>query len=104
MFPWFISPWEATRLSLEAQRVIAFHFLHFASGQERRQGQALVPRLVDQSLVALMEPVAPAKSMATGCPEAVRKTAAVIGKPTSTKVHSRSKVKDKRLRSKEKSR
>jgi hypothetical protein len=26
MISWFISPWEAARLSLEAQRVMAFHF------------------------------------------------------------------------------
>jgi hypothetical protein len=99
-----MSPWEATRLSLEAQRIMAFHFLHFASGQERRQGQALTSRLVDQSAVASMEPAAPARSMATGRPETVRKSAAVVGKPTGAKEHSRSKVKDKRLRRKEKSR
>jgi hypothetical protein len=33
MFPWFISPWEAARLSFEAQRaMMSFPWLYFALG------------------------------------------------------------------------
>jgi hypothetical protein len=108
MISWFISPWEAVRLSLEVQRVMAFHFLRFASGQERPLqevlsdgGEALVPRLVDQSLVASAEPAIPSRSMATRGPKTVpvRKAMGVIRKPISA-----SKVKDKRTKRKDKSR
>ena len=36
MTPWFISPWEAARLSLEAQRQVALLFFPYASRQERQ--------------------------------------------------------------------
>jgi len=107
MISWFISPWEAVRLSLEAQRVMAFHFLRFASGQERPiqkasvGGQALVPRLVDQSVVASVEPATRARSMVTGVSKTVpaRKAMGVIRRPISV-----SKVKDKRTKKKGKNR
>jgi hypothetical protein len=39
MFPWFISPWEAARLSFEAQRVMmSLPWLFFASGR-RQEGR-----------------------------------------------------------------
>ena len=34
---WFMSPLEAARVSLEAQRQIAFFFLRLPSGQQRRE-------------------------------------------------------------------
>jgi hypothetical protein len=34
---WFISPWEAVRFSLEAQRLIALQFFPFATRQEQRR-------------------------------------------------------------------
>jgi hypothetical protein len=37
MSSWFISPWEAARFSLEAQRQIALLFFPLASRQERRR-------------------------------------------------------------------
>jgi hypothetical protein len=58
MMSWIISPWEAARLALEAQRSMAFHFLRFASGQERpikeliAEDQTKTPALVDQSVGA----------------------------------------------------
>ena len=101
MISWFISPWEAARLSLEAQRVMAFHFLRFASGQQRPiqeasvGDEALGPRLVDRSVVASVKPAIPVRSMATGVPKTVpvRKAMGVIRKPVSA-----SKVKDKRTK------
>jgi hypothetical protein len=36
MSSWFISPWEAARLSLEAQRQVAMLFFPYASRQERQ--------------------------------------------------------------------
>jgi hypothetical protein len=111
---WFISPWIAARLSLEAQRDMAFNFLRLASGQPRRRlasGQPRrqevpsdggpAPRLVDQRAVASVEPAIPARSMATGRPKAVpaRKAMRVVSKPISA-----SKVKDKRSTRKGKSR
>jgi len=103
MMSWFISPWEAARLSLEAQRVMAFHFLRFASGQERpiqevcAGGQTLMPPLVDQSVGASTEPATRAKSMVTGVSKTlqVRKKVSVIRKPVNA-----SKAKDKRANSK----
>src|SRR5436190_16914651 len=36
MSSWFISPWEAARFSLEAQRQVAMLFFPYASRQERQ--------------------------------------------------------------------
>jgi len=36
MSSWFISPWEAARLSMEAQRQVASMFFPYASRQERQ--------------------------------------------------------------------
>jgi hypothetical protein len=36
MSSWFISPWEAARLSLEAQRQVALLFFPYAPRQERQ--------------------------------------------------------------------
>jgi hypothetical protein len=99
MMSWFISPWEAARLSLEAQRVMAFHFLRFASGQERpiqevcAGGQTLMPPLLDRSVVASVEPAIRAKSIVAGGSKTVpvRKTMGVIRKPINVR-----KVKDKK--------
>ena len=100
MFAWFISPWEAARLSWEAQRLMALPFLYFASGQQRRRqevlsdgGQALVPRVVGQSVAASVQPAIPTRSMAIGRRKTVpaRKAMGVIRKPMSA-----SKMKGKR--------
>jgi len=99
MFAWFISPWEAARLSWEAQRLMAFPFLYFVSGQQRRRqvlsdrGQTLAPRVVDQSIADSMQPATPTRSMATGRRKSVpvRKAMGVIRKPMSA-----GKVKGKR--------
>jgi hypothetical protein len=38
MFPWFISPWEAARLSFEAQRVMmSLPWLYFASARREER-------------------------------------------------------------------
>jgi hypothetical protein len=113
MFSWFISPWEAARLSLEAQRLMTLHFLRFVSGPERQRqevlsdgGRALVPGLVDQSVVASAEPAISARSMATRGPKTVsiRKAMGAIRTPGGIKERSHSKVKGKRSRRKGKSR
>ena len=99
MMSWFISPWEAARLSLEAQRAIAFHFLRFAFGQDRpiqevwAGGQTPMTPLVDQSVGASTEPAIRAKSRVTGVSKTVpvHKKMSVIRKPINA-----SKVKDKR--------
>jgi len=103
MLLWFISPWEAARLSLEAQLAIVLHFLHFASGQERERqevlsdGGALVPGLVDQSVGASAEPAISARSMATRRPKTVPVRKAIgVRTPVGTKERSHSKVKGKR--------
>jgi hypothetical protein len=45
--PWFISPWQAARISLEAQRGLAFSFLRMVSGDI--ESRASTPRRIDQS-------------------------------------------------------
>jgi hypothetical protein len=40
MSSWFISPWEAVRFSLEAQRLIALQLFPFAPRQEQRHQEA----------------------------------------------------------------
>jgi hypothetical protein len=101
MFSWYISPWEAARLSLEAQRVMTFHFLRFVSGQERQRQevlsdgeQSLVPGLVNQTVVASAEPAISAARRLKTVP--VRKAMGVIRAPVGIKDRSRSKVKGKR--------
>jgi hypothetical protein len=65
---WFMSPLEAARVSLEAQRQIAFFFLRFPSGQQRREEV-----ISDGGKAPSVELPKPARSIAT----ARRKTAAV---------------------------
>ena len=45
--PWFISPWEAARILLEAQRGMASRFLRMVSGDI--ESRASTPRRIDQS-------------------------------------------------------
>jgi hypothetical protein len=50
MSSWFMSPWEAVRFSLEAQRLIALQFLPFVphkeqTHREEASGNAVVPGL-----------------------------------------------------------
>ena len=62
---WFISPWEAARRSLEAQRhLVALPWLFMASGR-RYQG------LSDGEQAPSEAPPIPARSMATAGPAAV---------------------------------
>ena len=104
MISWFISPWDAARLSLEAQRAMAFQFFRFASGQEQLGQQALsdaekvsVPRQVEQSIVSSAELVIPAGSMASPKTVPVRNATEVIRKPIGSR-----KVKDRRPKRKNK--
>jgi hypothetical protein len=88
MMSWIISPWEAARLALEAQRSMAFHFLRLASGQEGQikelfaEDQAKTPPLVDESVGAFLGPAIRAKSTATDISKtvAVRKKTGSIRK------------------------
>jgi len=97
MFPWFISPWEVARLSLEAHRAMAFHFLSFASGQEHRRQEVLS----DGGKAPSVDLPMPARSMATGRPKTVpsRKAMEIIKEPVGAR-----KVKDKKPRRKNKTR
>ena len=62
---WFISPWEAARRSLEAQRqLMALPWIFFASGR-RHQG------LADGKQDLSEAPPTPARSLATAGPAAV---------------------------------
>jgi hypothetical protein len=64
---WFISPWEAARISLEAQRrVMALSWLYFASG--RRQEGLFEEETGPSGSGA---PPVPAKSMANARPRAI---------------------------------
>ena len=45
MSSWFISPWDAVRFSLEAQRLIALQFFPAQTHQEERDKKAVVPGL-----------------------------------------------------------
>jgi hypothetical protein len=116
MFSWFISPWEAARLSLKAQQVMALQFLTLASAQGPRRdhvvsdgGQDLPPR-PEQSGAPSAEPAIPAKSVEHGPPKAVavqkrmdvvRKS---IGASKAKANDTRSRRRDRRSRRKDKSR
>jgi hypothetical protein len=113
MFLWLISPWEAARLSLEAQRVMASHFLGLASGQDRQRqevlsdgGEALTPGLADPTIVASAATATTAVPMTTGRRKAVpvRKARGAIRTSAGTKERSHKKVKGQRTRRKGKSR
>ena len=43
---WFISPWEAARFALEAQRLIAVQFLPFASRQTNNDAKIVTSQEV----------------------------------------------------------
>jgi hypothetical protein len=107
MFPWFISPWEAARVSLEAQRLLAFPFLGFTLGQgRRRKGRPTEAHLVDQSVVGSLEPEMSATSVATGLSKTrpTRKATGAIAQPIGVKARSRKNVKDKTARRKHRGR
>jgi hypothetical protein len=113
MFLWLISPWEAARLSLEAQSVMASHFLGLASGQDRR-GQEVVSDAATQPLhpgltdpnVAAAAPATTAVPMATRRRKAVPVRQATGGTRTSVGIKKRShkKAKARGSRKKDKSR
>ena len=91
---WFISPWEAARPSLEAQRhLMALPWIFMASGR-RYQG------LADGKQDPSEAPPTPARSMATAGPAAVpaRRAMESIKGPVGTR------GKDKRPKRKNKSR
>jgi hypothetical protein len=106
MFLWFISPWEAARLSLEAQRMMAFPFLGLPSGKRRQRqedgGKAFLPGPVDASVVAAAAPAISAGPVATGRRKTVpaRKAMAVIRTRVGIKERSHRKVKGKGSRKK----
>jgi hypothetical protein len=101
MFLWFIVPWEAARLSLEAQRMMAFHCLGLPSGRDRQRqedgGKAFVPGPVDASVVAAAAPAISAGPVATGRRKTVpaRKAMGVIRKRVGIKERSHRKAKGK---------
>lgn len=105
MFLWFISPWEAARLSLEAQRMMAFPFLGLPSGRKRQrqkdEGKAFVPGSVDAS-VAAAPVISAGPPVATARRKTVptRKATAVIRKRVGIKERSQGKVKGKGSRKK----
>jgi hypothetical protein len=91
---WFISPWEATRRSLEVQRhLMALPWIFMASGR-RYQGSADVKEDLSEA------PPTPARSMAAAGPAAVpaRRAMESIKGPIGTR------GKDKRPKRKNKSR
>ena len=91
---WFISPWEAARRSLEAQRhLMALPWIFMASGR-RYQG------LADGKQDPSEAPPTPARSMATAGPAAVtaRRAMETIKGPIGAR------RKDKRSKRKNKSR
>jgi hypothetical protein len=99
MLPWFISPWEAARVSLEVQRFLALPFLGFTLGQERqKEGRSARAHGVDQT-VGSLEPEMSARSMATGIPKTgpTRKATGVIARPIG-KARSPKNVKEKTSR------
>jgi hypothetical protein len=70
MFPWFISPWEAARISLEAQCLLAFPFFGFISGQERRKKSASAgARRANQTAAGSLDSQMSAGPMAAGLPK-----------------------------------
>jgi hypothetical protein len=88
---WFISPWEAARFSLEAQRQIALLFFPFASRQEQRRLEMASDdnsRVVTQQDIGSPADVAiPPRSRKTAQPRTVaaRNAAEVIRKATGTR-------------------
>ena len=88
MIPWFISPWDAARLSLAAQSAVALQFLRVASGQEPRRQEIFH----DAGEAPSAEPPMRASPMATGRPKTVSVRKAMDSKTTA------SKVKDKKPR------
>jgi hypothetical protein len=92
---WFISPWQAARMSLEAQRAMAFSFLRFASGGiagPAATAPTVEPRTVEQS-----GSVTPARPVTTKRP----KTVAARQAPGVSKKRARPKS-NKRTRRKQK--
>ena len=107
MFPWFISPWEAARVSLEAQRLLAFPFLGFTLGQgRRRKSRPTEAHLADQTVVGSLEPEMSATSVETGLSKTrpTRKATGAIAQPIGVKARSRKNVKDKTSRRKHRGR
>jgi hypothetical protein len=94
---WFISPWEAARRSLEAQRrVMALPWLFFAS--ERSQEELAEGRQ------ARSEPPVPARSMTARPPKAIpaRRTMETVKEPLGARrgKHKSSRRKNKMIRKK----
>jgi hypothetical protein len=69
MSSWFISPWEAVRFSLEAQRLIALQFFPFAPRQEQRRQEVASD---DKSLFVTRQNIG--SSAAVAAPPRSRKT------------------------------
>jgi hypothetical protein len=100
MFPWFISPWDAARLSWEAQRRIAFLLLGIDSRAQPHQ--KLISegppshQVVEKNIPAAVGTAIPATTRRSQRQPA-RNVAAAIKKPISLKEHT---VKTKRTRRK----
>ena len=90
---WFISPWEAARRSLEAQRhLMALPWIFMASGRRDQ-------RLADGKQDPSEAPPTPARSMATAGPAAVpaRRAMETVKEPLGARrKHKRSRGKKKK--------
>jgi hypothetical protein len=91
---WFMSPWEAARYSLEAQRrVMALPWLFFASGR-RQEGYT-----DGEQALSVAPPPVPASSMTAARPRAIpaRRAIETIKEPLSARSgkHKRARRKNK---------
>jgi hypothetical protein len=90
MSSWFISPWEAARFSLEAQRQIALLFFPLASRQERRRVEVAddkSPFVTHQDIGSSADLAIPPRSRKTAQARTVaaRNATEVIRKATRTR-------------------
>ena len=92
---WFISPWQAARMSLEAQRTMAFSFLRFASGGIA--GRAATAPTVEPRTVEQSASVTPATPVTTRRPKTVaaRQATGVSKKRARPKSNKRTRRKQK---------
>ena len=95
MMSWFISPWEAARLSLEAQRQLALLFFSYASRQERQPLEVASdhtsPAVTHQEVGSSADLPIPPRSRKTAQPRTVaaHKATQVMRKGTTRKIKSR---------------
>jgi hypothetical protein len=91
MFPWFIAPWDAARLSWEAQWRIAFLLLGIDSSQEQPRQKVISERtrshqVVEKNIPEVVGTAIPATTKRSERRPA-RNVAAAIKRPISLKGH-----------------